>query len=194
MTSKILQRLLRGASLCGFFALGSCLSKEPVAEVHYFRPDLDALQPRAEAGSKALRLQPVSSPVELGARMLWRVSATELVPDDQNLWARRPDELLDERLGDLLFGGGGFRSSLRAGDPVLDVRLVTFEGDTRADALASLELILVLQTADALEHRTRIRVTEPLSATSAEGLADAMGTALSVAAARTEAWVVERLR
>ncbi len=169
--------------------VSSCLSRGDVPEVHYFRPELGEPQIGEAKEQWPLRFSPVTGSNEIGNRMMWRVSATELVPDEGNLWARRPEELLDERLRDLLFGGGGFRSSQRQGDPRLDIRLVTFEGDLHDGTHASVELIATLIIASQAEYRTRVSVSEPLPARSAEGLALAMGAALSLAAERTEAWV-----
>jgi len=174
-------------------ATTSCFSKQPVVGVHYFRPELAALEAvEAVGGTRALRFRPITAPVELGNKVLWRVSATELVPDELNLWATRPEQLLDERLRDLLFGAGGFRFSQRAGDPALDVRLVTFEGDLHVGGEAVVELILTMTTAEETEHRTRLRVSEKLPSNDAEGLATAMGEALSAAADQTADWVKAR--
>lgn len=175
------------------FVAAGCISKEPVAEVHRFRPALVELELAGEVGTRPLRLERVTQPVEIGSEMLWRVSQTELVPDGTHLWARRPDELLDERLRDLFYGGGGFRSSYRAGDPALGVQLVRFEGDLHGGAVASLELILTLTDAERAEHRIRVHVEEELTERSAEALAEAMGRAMSEAAGRTQTWVDGRL-
>lgn len=178
-------------ALLGASLLTACFSKEPVAEVHYFRPELEALEVSSRvANQRPLRFKTVSSPAELGSQMLWRVSATELVPDSLSFWARRPEELLDERLRDHFFGDGGFRSSLRTGDPELEVRLVTFEGDLHEGSQAVVELIVTLLDGDGFEYRGRVSVVEPLEAQTAEALATAMGRALSAAAAQTEAWVL----
>lgn len=171
----------------------SCFSKEPVVSTHYFRPELAALEAaEAVGGTRALRFRPVTGPIDLGNQIVWRVSATELVPDELNRWMRRPEDLLDERLRDLLFGAGGFRSSLRAGDPALDVHLVTCEGDMHVGGEAVVEVILTLTTEDATEHRTRLRVSEPLPTKDATGLATAMGEALSAAADESAEWVKAR--
>lgn len=176
----------------GPLLLASCFSKQPVAEVHYFRPELGVLSTREGGGTRALQFPAVTTPLEISPRMLWRVSATELVPDDQNLWARRPEELLDERLRDLLFGGGGFRSSLRASDPALEVRLVTCEADLLEDPAAVVELVVTLAKREGIEHRRRFVVREPMERESASELARAIGVALSGAAERTAAWVEAR--
>jgi len=173
----------------GLLLFASCFSKQPVEQVHYFRPELEALSTREGGGTRALQLPAVETPLEIGPRMLWRVSATELVPDDQNLWARRPEELLDERLRDLLFGGGGFRSSLRAGDPVLEVRLVTCEADLLEEPAAVVELVVTFAHREGIEHRRRFVVREPMARESASELARAVGVALSRAAGRTAAWL-----
>jgi len=173
--------------------LPACISRAPVVPVQYFRPALK--EPRVEqiAGTRPLRLDRVVQPTEIGVEMLWRVSATELVPDETNLWARRPDELLDGRLRDLLYGAGGFRPAFGASDPTLRVGIARYEGDLHGKQAASLELIATLTEGDRRESRTRIHVEVELAERSAEALAVAMGAALESAAERVEAWVVERL-
>jgi uncharacterized lipoprotein YmbA len=174
-------------------AVPACISKEPVAEIHRFRPALTEIELVSEPGTRPLRLVHVTQPAEIGSEMLWRVSETEVVPDATHLWARRPDELLDEQLRDLFFGGGGFRSSYRAGDPALSVQLVRFEGDLFAGATASVELILTLTDSEREEHRGRVHVQEELAERSPQALAEAMGRAMSTAAERARAWLEMRL-
>ncbi|MFT7669040.1 MAG: putative lipoprotein YmbA [Planctomycetota bacterium] len=179
-------------TLCAFVCatlLSACISKESVEAVHYFRPELTQLELQTAQVQKPLRIETVTAPVEIGSRILWRISSTELVPDENNLWARRPEELLDERLRDLLFGGS-FYSSRSAVDPALRVRLVRLEGDMSGALEASVELIVTLRTSDAGDQRARITAREPLSSKNAEGLAAAMGLALSEAASLTETWVL----
>ena len=174
-------------------ALASCLSKEPAIPMHTYVPPLDPLQQREAPGVRPLRFQGVEPRVELRRGMLWRVSATELVTDEVHRWGRDPSELLAERLGDLFYAGGGYRPSLRPGDPTLEVALVVCAGDIREGrSSATLELILTLDTGQA-QHRRRLAVDEPLLTRDAEGLAAAMGKVVSAAADRTEAWVRSKL-
>jgi uncharacterized lipoprotein YmbA len=186
---KPIPALLLLGLLCG----AGCLSKEPAVERHYFRPALGELTLEPVAGTRPLRLARVTQPAELGANLLWRVSETELVPDETNLWARRPEELLDERLRELLFGAGGFRSSMRAGDPALGVHLSRCEGDLHGKRVASVDLVLSLQDADGVERRGRIHVEEQLSSATATALAEGTGRALAKASERVLAWLREQL-
>lgn len=173
--------------------LAGCLSKSPAIPLHTYVPTLDPLSLRAAPGVRPLRFQGVEPRIDLRRGMIWRVSGTELVADEVNRWARDPSELLAERLGDLFFEGGGFRASLRPGDPSLDVALVVCEGDVREGRSAAvLELILTLD-AGSTQHRRRLRLEEPLLTRDAEGLAAAMGKAVSQAADRTEAWTRSKL-
>ncbi len=171
----------------------SCLSKSPAIPLHTYVPPLDPIDLRAEPGVRPLRFQGVEPRIELRRGMIWRISGTELVADEEHRWARDPSELLAERLGDLFYEGGGFRASLRPGDPSLQVALVACEGDVREGRSAAvLELILTLESGDT-QHRRRLRLEEPLLTRDAEGFAAAMGKAVSQAADRTEAWTRSKL-
>ena len=174
--------------------LTGCLSKEPLQTTHRFRPQLTEITALESLGTRPLRFDGVRFPVEVGQLLTWRVSPTELVVEDYNLWARRPADLLEERLRDLLFGVGGFRQIATVGGPELGVQLVVFEGDVSGpEALAVVELIIELEDGNAVHHRTRIRVEEPLKTKDARGLALAMGDAISSASERCSSWLRQRL-
>lgn len=174
--------------------LTGCLSKEPVQAVRLYRPELSEITALGSLGTRPLRFDGVRHPVEIDSRVTWRISATELLKEDLNMWGRHPAELLDERLRDLIFGVGGFREiALREG-PSLGVQLVICEGDVSGpEALAVVELILDLEDGNHIHHRTRLRVEEPLATQSAEGLAEATGRALSTVSNRASDWMRSRL-
>ncbi len=187
-------KLLTTIALFACSVLAGCLSKEPVQTARLYRPALSEITALGSLGTRPLRFDGVRHPVEIDSHITWRTSATELHKEDLNLWARRPAELLDERLCDLIFGFGGFREVTVHGGAALQVQLVVCEGDVSGpEALAVVELILDLEDGNDVHHRTRLRVEEPLRTTTAEGLAEATGRALSVVAERASEWMRSRL-
>jgi len=174
--------------------LPACLSKEPPLPTHYFHPALEPLAGEEVPGTIRLRFEPMTSGLDIGGRMLWRVSETEWMPDEANLWARSPRVLLEERLRDRLFGIGGYRESLVGDSPILRVQLVAFHGIPGPDPSAQLELILDLSSPSDAQYRTRITIEEPLTSVSPEALAEAMGTVLARAAEESASWMEMRLR
>ena len=174
--------------------LSGCLSKEAVFETYLFRPELSELTAVDSLGTRPLRFDGIRFPVEIGNAMVWRISQTELSADEQNLWARRPPELIEERVRDLLFSVGGFRDAVLPGGPVLNVRVVTFEGDVSGpESLAVIELIVDLDDGNDVHHRTRLRVEKPTPSRDAQGLAGAMGPAISSVSERCVRWVSSKL-
>lgn len=181
-------------SLLLFTPLSGCLSKEPALVFHEYRPELTKVSGQESPGTRPLFFKGVSHPPELGHAMVWRITDTELATDELSRWARRPSELIEERLKDLLFGVGDFRESASAGSPVLQVQLVVFEGDTSGpESLASIELIVELNDGNDLHHRTRLRAEEPLAGDGPADLARGMGLAISSLTDRCAVWLRSRL-
>jgi len=172
--------------LCG------CLSRQAPLEIRDLVAPLEPLELRDTPGLRELAFPGVQDRADLRRGLLWRTTETELVVDELNRWTRSPAELLDERLRDLLFAAGGYRSSLRPGVPALEVQLVRCDADLRGAApVAVVELVLAFD-APAAQHRHRLRVQEPMERASADEQAEAVGRALSRAAAQVESWVRAR--
>jgi uncharacterized lipoprotein YmbA len=180
-------------ALTPLLLLAGCLSRQDSIEFHDLVAPLEPLDLREAPGLRELRFPAVVDRVELRRGLLWRVTDTELVVDEQHRWTRSPAELLDERLRDLLLAGGGFRATLRPGVPTLEVELVRCDGDLRGEpGVAVVELVLGLDSSDA-QHRHRLRVEEPLARRDADAQAAAVGRALSRAAEGAESWLRARL-
>jgi len=179
------------ASLFSVALLAGCLSQEEPVPVRLFEPVLPALEGAAVPGTHPLRFDPVTAPAHLKTSMLWRVESNELASDEQHLWAEEPARVLDRRLRDLLFGGGGYRDSVRGADPQLDVELVACEGDLEGSA--RVEVIVELTGTNDVAHRARLVELEPMPSVDAEGLAAAGGNALARLAQRCFDWVEARL-
>lgn len=170
---------------------GGCLSQEEPVPVRLFEPVLPVLEGPEVPGTRPLRFDPVTAPAHLKSPMLWRVERNELAADEQHLWAEEPARFLDQRLRDLLFGGGGYRDSVRGADPQLRVELVACEGDLEGSA--RVEVIVELTGVNDVAHRARLVELERMRSIDAEGLAAAMGDAIARVAQRTVDWVLPRL-
>ena len=177
--------LFLAAALCG------CISRDEPTPVRFFEPELPPLTAPEVPGTRPLRFGPVSASAHLRSQMVWRISGTEVATDDVHLWVEEPAKILDRRLRDLLYGGEGYRESLRSADPELRVHLAAFEGDV--DGNARVEVVLELSTGSGVGHRTRLVEVETLRSVDAEGLALAMGSALGRVADGCVVWVEERL-
>lgn len=182
-------------------ALSGCAltSKGDALTIRYFTPEsskatLTSAGPAGTPSTSApqLELGRVSSGINLRERIAYRDSAFEQGYYDDKRWTERPEVFVRRELERTLYEEHGFRRSLAAQAPVLEVEVVNFEEVQGRAHAARIQLkILLHDERDALLERT-ITVERPVSEEGFAGVVQAMARALDAAAEEVTA-DVERI-
>jgi ABC-type uncharacterized transport system auxiliary subunit len=151
----------------------------------YFHPVMTARAPVAavDSGARSLRVRAVQAAAHLDDRIVWRRTEAEVGYYGDERWTEAPPAYVEEALGRELFERRGLRRSASTAAPcALEVVVRRFEEVLLPDHLARVELTVSLTDLErtSLLERT-FRVERPVSESSAEAMAAAMGQALQAA-------------
>ena len=183
---------LRATLALACLLTAGCLSKGPTVVVNHYTLPLAELEGSPRTGTQALRFDRVQAPPVLTRSMVWRVSETQVVADEESEWAVHPADALELRLRDLLFSRGGYAESLEYSAPLLSVRVVLMEGDATAASVARVHFVADLWGGEGEHHRRHFVAEEPIEGRSPEILAVAMARAIESSSAELVAWVDAR--